>query len=247
MFHPAASLHPRKRPQELLDESLGLLLGCAFTLGLFSTIAHFDKPGATHPDAEIQEVRQVSLPLEPPPPPPVLTPPVETVAADVALSGIEIGESDSAIKIAVVPPDLEAIIPNTAYVPARTPLTTLHNELRPATEVDLDVRRVYQESEVDQRPRAIIRTAPVISAEIQGGAAALRVGLLLLINEKGKVVDARVLQSSGKPAFDDIVARCVKNEWLFSPAVRRGKKVRVLAEQGFRVNFGNGGSPFSLD
>ena len=76
--------------------------------------------------------------------------------------------------------------------------------------------------------------------------AAMRGGLLL-IDVRGRVESARVLQSSGNARFDEIVARTVKDEWLFSPGVRRGKKVRVLAEQGFRITFPGGGSPFSLE
>lgn len=247
MTHPAASVHPHRLPQRMQEEGLGLLLGGAFSFGLFFAVARFESLEAVPPADEIEEIRRVSLPLEPPPPPPTVTQPIEAPAADLPISGIEIGASDSPIKIAVVPPDLAAVTPTTPYVPARAQLATLHAELRPTLNIDADVARVYQESEVDQKPRALVRTAPPIPADVHGSASSLRVVLLLLIDQKGKVTNARVLRSSGKPAFDDLVARCVTNEWLFSPALRRGKKVKVLAEQGFRVNFGGGGSPFGLD
>jgi hypothetical protein len=52
-----------------------------------------------------------------------------------------------------------------------------------------------------------------------------------------------VVESSGNAKFDEIFARTVRDQWLFSPAIRRGKKVKCLAQQWFRVNF-TSGSPF---
>jgi TonB family C-terminal domain len=247
MAEPASNLRLDTEPQGWLEGAVALLLGTAFTGALIFTLARIAASAPPQPAVEIEEIRRVTLPLDPPPPAPPLPQPVEP-ATDLPFSGLEIGASDSPVRIAVIPPDLETVVPTAAYVPARVELGTLHTELRPRIDIDANVRRVYQESEVDQKPRALIRTAPTIPAAVQGGAASLRVSLVLLIDEKGKVNHARVLESSGRPAFDEIVARCIVNEWRFTPAVRRGKNVKVLAAQGFRVNFGGGGgTPFSLD
>jgi TonB family protein len=93
----------------------------------------------------------------------------------------------------------------------------------------------------------LVRTVPPIPDDVRGGAATLRVKLLLLVSRDGKAESARVLESSGNPAFDAIVARTMQNEWMFSPAIRRGKKVRVLAQQAFRVTFSGGTSPFDVN
>ena len=228
------------------EEAVGLLIGAGFTLALFLGMARFEYFSAAEPVAEIEDLRMAAVPLEPPPP----TPRTEEQLPEAVLpfTGIEVEASDSPVSIAVVPPDLEALIPATMSPPgARIQLSALHTELKPRMEVEFDARHVYQDTEVDQKPRALVRTVPPIPPDVQGNAPTLRVGLLLLIGQNGRPESARVLESSGNPRFDAIVCNTVRDEWLFSPAIRRGKKVRVMAQQAFRINFTGGTSPFSLD
>jgi TonB family protein len=157
-----------------------------------------------------------------------------------------VAASDSSISIAVVPPDLETLIPTTSTPPkAMIQFGQLYTDLKPKIDVEAEVRQIYQESEVDQVPRALIRTAPSISRDVRGNAATLRAVLILLIDTKGRPENTRIVQSSGNAQFDEIIARTVKEKWLFSPAIRRGKKVKCLAQQAFRVNF-TAASPFEL-
>jgi hypothetical protein len=228
------------------EETASLLAGAAFTLGLLLAMANVGDLGATQPALEIEDLRIVSMPLEPPPPPPMLEEVRPVPEEMVPFTGIEIGASDSPVSIAVMPQDLEMFFPPTTQFGARIQAGVLHTEFRPKVEADFDANYVYQDTDVDQRPRAVVRTVPPIPPDVANSAPALRVVLLLLIGVNGKAESARVLESSGNAKFDSIVANTVQREWLFSPAIRRGKKVRVLAQQAFRVTYGGGGSPFDL-
>ena len=48
---------------------LCVVLGSAFTLGLFMGMAHFGRTVPASPPSEIEDLRVVALPFEPPPPP----------------------------------------------------------------------------------------------------------------------------------------------------------------------------------
>jgi hypothetical protein len=248
MSHLTSMAEVRGARQAAKEEAVALLIGAGFTFALFLGMAHFEDFGATTPIAEIEDMRMVALPLEPPPPPPRLEEQVKVSETVLPFSGLEVGASDSPVSIAVVPPDLELLIPSMTSPPrGRIQFGVLYTELKPKADIEVDIRHVYQDTEVDQRPRALVRTVPPIPAEVSGRASTLRVGLLLLIGQDGRPESARVVETSGNPRFDAIVAGTVQDEWLFSPAIRRGKKVRVLAQQAFRITFTSGGSPFSLD
>lgn len=226
------------------DEGLSWIAGLAVTLGLFLAMSTFERTGAPAP--VIEELRLVSLPVDlaPLPPRPAEPPPEEAEISP--LVGIEAGASDSSLHIRALPPDFESLLPRAPLPPRRLDaLGRLPAGLKPRAAVDVDVRRVYQQSEVDQLPKALVRAMPPVKKEHFGDAPSLRVVLLLTIDQQGRVENARVTTPSGSPVFDAIVLATVRKEWEFSPAIRRGKAVRCLAEQPFRINL-PGGSPFSL-
>lgn len=227
------------------DEIAGWMGGLAFTFLLFFGMAKFEHTGAGAEAPAIEDLRAVSIPLEPPPPPPPRL--AEPAPPEVTpLTGIELGASDSPVRIAVVPPDLETFVQAPTLPPrAVMPVTHFHTEFKPRIDVESDVRHVYQESEVDKVPVALVRVAPPVPNRLFGDARSLRVVLLLLIEPNGRISSARISQSSGQPEFDAIVAQTVRESWEFTPAIRKGKRVRCLAAQPFRVNLGSG-SPYEL-
>lgn len=245
-MHPVTHLETAERLQGGRDELAGWIGGLAFTFLLFFGMAHVEHAGADPMPAAIEDLRMVSVPLEPPPPPPVHV--AEPAPAGIPpLTGIELGASDSTVRLAVVPPDLERLVPAPALPPrAAVPFARFHTEFKPRIDIEADVRHVYQESEVDKVPVALVRVAPPVANRLFGDARSLRVVLLLLIEPTGRVSSARVAQSSGQPEFDAIVARTVKESWEFTPAIKRGKRVRCLAAQPFRVNLAGGSSPYEL-
>jgi len=59
----------------------------------------------------------------------------------------------------------------------------------------------------------------------------LKVTLLLVIDADGAVTSIRVLKPSGNAQFDSIVLDCVRDEWVFTPAIRKGRKVKCMVQQ----------------
>ncbi len=248
-MNPVSSMADvRGTKQAAGEEAVGMLFGGGFTLALFLGMAHFEKFGSTEPVSPIDEVRMVAMPLEMPPPPPKSEVPVEASDVVLPLSGLDLNASDSPVSISVVPPDLESLIPTTTSPPrARIAFGVLYADLKPKVNIDADLSHVFQTSEVDKKPYALVRVVPPTTFDVVGDASTLRVVLLVVINQNGKAESTRVMESSGNPQFDAIVASTVKDEWLFSPGIRHGKKVRVLTQQALRFVFKNSGPLNSLD
>lgn len=236
------------RRQRVIDEVLSLTGGIGFTLGLVVAMTHFDQRKPEAPPPEFEELRAVAIPMDTPPPPPPNTAYTEPVDVGTPLAGIEMAASDSPVKIAVVPPDLDSLLPQTNSAPAAFIQTSqLYTSFKPRSLVVEDFQRVYQKSEVDQAPRSSFRAIPRVPAAVRGDAEELRVVLLLVIDTDGTVSSARVLKSSGNAQFDEIIVGDTKEEWTFTPAIKKGKKVKCMTEQTVTVRWsGSGGSPFSL-
>jgi TonB family protein len=217
--------------------------GLVFTFALFFALAHVEDIGGTGATIDIEDMPVVAIPLEPPPP--KAAEPAQPAPALMPLVGIEAEASDSPVSINVVPQDLTVLIPNAQIRPKATISLGVPSEIRPDADVGGDVHRVYQEFDVDQRPLAVVRVAPDVPDEMFGGASVLHVRLIVLIDTDGRASSVHVSKSSGNAAFDDLVSQTVREKWLFSPAVRRGKKVRCLALQALRFNSSSGG-PFAV-
>jgi TonB family protein len=229
----------------LAEEAFCILIGSVLTFGLFFGIARFESVRPVAPPSDIEDLRVVSAIAEPPPPKPdPRTDPDDSVAA---LTGIEIAASDSAVKLAVVPPDLDKIIPSPELPPrAAIQFNQLLTDLRPKAGISSDFQHIYQQNEVDQVPTALVKTIARVSKRARDDAEQLRVTLVLIIDTVGAVQSVRVLRSSGNLKFDNIVLECVRDEWEFSPAVRKGKKVRCMVQQLVWYKWSEGGSPFTL-
>jgi len=223
-------------------ETLSLALGLGVTFALFLAVARFGATEAPPEEADIAELRAMSMPLEAPPPRPVETPPVPIAASPLA--GLEISASDSPVRIAVVPPDLSALMPTTTTAPAaRIEPAQLYTEFKPRTEIGADFSRIFQQHEVDQRPAVVSRPKPYIPPVVRGNASTLRISVLILIDTRGAVASVRTLQGSGNEHFDKIILHDISHSWVFSPAMKKGRKVRCLVQQNVRIVWA-GGSPF---
>lgn len=224
-------------------EVLGALLGAGFTLGLFLAIAHFEAEPADSDGLDLMELRSMAVPLEAPPPRPTETPVLTEGGSPLA--GLEIAPTASDVKIAVVPPDLDKFMPVPNAAPAANiQPAQLYTEFKPRMEISGDFSRVFQTHEVDQRPSVLARPTPFIPPAVRGNAESLRVTVLILIDTRGAVGSVRILNPSGNDAFDAIIVRDIRESWVFSAAVRKGRKVRCLLQQSVRVNWDGKRSPF---
>jgi TonB family protein len=232
-----------RRAGLLADEAFYLSLGAGLTFVLFMGVAHFEMVRPAEMPTEIEDLRAVTAVSEPPPPKPQdRSEPVDVVP----LTGIDIGASDSPVKLAVVPPDLSKLMPPADLPPRATiQFGQLMSDLRPKTGNAGEFQHIYQQSEVDQPPLAVVKTIARVSSRVREDVESLRVTLLLVIDTEGAVTSIRVMRPSGNAKFDAIVLACVRDEWQFSPAVRKGKKVRCMVQQLVWYKWTNG-SPFTI-
>jgi TonB family protein len=234
----------RSRAGQLADEALYVSLGAGLTFVLFMGIAHFEMVKTAEVPTEIEDLRAVSAVSEPPPPRPEDH--SEPIEATVPLTGIDIGASDSPVKLAVVPPDLSKLMPPADLPPRATiQFGQLMSDLSPKTGSTGEFQHIYQQSEVDQPPLAVVKTIARVPSVIRDNAESLRVTLLLVIDTEGAVTSIRVMRPSGNAKFDGIVLECVRDEWQFSPAIRKGKKVRCMVQQLVWYKW-TSGSPFTI-
>jgi len=215
---------------------LSLGLGAAFTLALFLGMAYFGKITPTAPTASIEDLRAVSLPFEPPPPSRATPAEAESSAEITTVTGFDLSPSDSPVKIAVSPPNLDDLAPRSQVAPpAVIQIGRLHGEFKPTLGVAADLQHVYQRGEVDTPPTVLFRAIPAIQRRLFQNATVLRLTLLFVVETSGAITNVRISKSSGIPDVDTIVADTVQNDWGFSPAIKKGRKVRCLLEQPFRI------------
>ena len=225
------------------DAVLGVGIGLAFTFALFLAIASFEETGEVEPIAEIEELRAMSIPLDAPPAKPVERP--QEAAAPVPLMGIEVAAADSPVKITVAPADLTQLIPDVQIAPSAVIQTAqFHRDLKPQIDSGFgDSQRVYRQHEVDERPKVLSRPNPHVPRPVRGKATTLRITLLIVVDAKGSVDSIRVLDASGNDGFDEIIIQDVKEMWVFTPATKKGRKVKCMLQQSVKVTW-EAGSPF---
>ena len=241
MAHASLVLRRKVGSADLPQNALSLLLGTGFTLCLFLGIARYLKtePEAMPPD--IEELHAISLPIQPPPPPRMVDAP-ETAQAvpELVALGFEAAASESPVKIAASPPTFDIALPIAQNPPrAAIRIARLEGSFKPQMEMAVGRDHVYQTSEVDQRPVVLYRAEPKIPNYVREDASMLRVVLLFVVDTKGAVGKVRILQSSGNPQFDSIVSASIR-DWTFSPAIKKGKPVKCLIQQGVNVKWSSG-------
>ena len=225
---------PTSRLANLTDEAFSLFVGTALTFALFLAMSQIKHGDAAAPAVAFDDFRAIALPPEPPPPTPEVKPEVEPASAN--LTGLDVAASESPVRIMVTVPILEA-----PPVPLAPPAVIRNapslTELRPKMDLATDFQRVFQVTEVDQRPSVLVNTVPFIPAWVRERAQLLRVVLLMVVDAEGKASGVRILTSSGNVAFDQMIARCVQDEWVFSPAVRKGRRVKCLVQKSITIKW----------
>ena len=246
-MHPEASAANRDalpvelpRTPWLAEEVVSLFAGIAFTFAIFFAMAHLESVESVSAPPELLDLREMSVPFEAPPPKPSEIAEA-TEAVTLPLTGIEIGASESPVKIAVVSPDLASLFPETQLAPpALMKIGRLDLTSKPRMDVSSDIQHVYQTSEVDQIPTVLDRSDPNVPAHIRKGATLLRVTLIVLIDMNGTPKSVRLLKSSGNSGFDGIVMESLKQTWVFSPAMKNRKRVNCLIQQVVAVRWSTG-------
>jgi TonB family protein len=205
---------------------------CAATI--FSVLALSRAPRGEAAPLDVYAARAVSMPIETPPPDPTESAEPVSVAGPIRL---EIAASNSTIRIQV--PDVPVLVVNPAP-PAARPAVIARFDIaksaaRPHIETaETDSRRVFDHSDVDQQPMALQRVQPRITYNEASLVDTPRTTMLLIVNTDGSVGDVRILHTSHDERFDARMIDAIR-EWRFSPAMRKGRKVRCWVQQSISV------------
>lgn len=229
--------------ESAVDTAVSVFAGLLATAGLFAALsfAQTRHVASAPPAAPPEELRAFTLPPEPPPAPPSSTSGEtgEPVTLMPLATGLAENPSDSSLKVGVSPLQFD-LTSLPATVPEEISIARSYPTVRPNTEVALSESHIYRQIDVDQRPQAIKRSLQFIPHSLRVNLYQIRVVLVILMEKNGKASSVRIAKSCGTPALDDIVVRSVREDWEFSPALKRGKPVRCLVQQAFLIKFDSG-------
>jgi TonB family protein len=160
---------------------------------------------------------------------------VATELSDAVPLGLKEEPSSSPVKIAPSPPALDTLLPisRTPSLIASAAIGTTTGP-KPTMNLTQEVDHVFQRSEVDQLPFVVSRPDPDVRVSTLGESGKRSVVLLFIVGMRGEVGKVRIVQSSDNSEFDEIIAGYVA-QWVFSPAIRKGKPVRCMIQQRITV------------
>lgn len=196
---------------------LWVILGAgALTLAFFIVLPLMQTISDRNPDDLI--VREVDLAVPPPPAPPVEQEPEP-----------EPEPEDTPPQLAEAPAPLDLDMLSLAMEP------TLGDGWMGSADISVNLSRVvaaegggdadavFSAFDLDQKPRAVYQPSPLITGEMRRKAPGT-VYILFTVDERGRVVEPRVQQSTD-PVFEKSALSAVK-QWQFEPGKRGGKSVR---------------------
>jgi protein TonB len=99
-----------------------------------------------------------------------------------------------------------------------------------------DIDRIFSLAELDQRPRVIFQRMPSYPQELRRSRRNGTVYIVFLVNQQGRVVNAKVEKSSD-PAFEQPALEAVR-QWKFEPGTRNGEKVQFKMRVPITFNAG---------
>lgn len=195
--------------------AIGIVLAVAITLGLFMILPLMQQIGKA--PADLVAVREITVAeLEAPPEIEEEEPPEEE-------------------------PEEEVEQPELIDEPLQLDLNQLELALNPQIgggilnpEIGINLNNVIDQGggldelvdldSVDEKPRPQVTVQPQYNDAMRRvlKQTTVRIVVRVLIDERGRVTDARIHQ--GNPAFDQAVLRAIK-QWRFEPAKRKGKPV----------------------
>ena len=226
-------MHPR------LLNAISLVAGTGISLGIFLSIARFLSVQEKMAPPVQDDLETVALAMPPPPPPP--KPEDKPVVVEDQHEAIALGfqeePSSSPVKIAPSPPSYDLLLPM-SQLPTRIigGGIGLDPSFKPKIDVTFDSDHVYQKSDVDKIPVVISRKNPRVPRNVREDAERLSVVVLYIVDPHGVGGNVRILRSSDNPRFDAIIADWI-SEWVFSPAIKKGKPVRCMIQQVLTVQW----------
>jgi len=243
-MHPAAatSLDSRLQVRSTAPawRAFNLAAGVAASSVIFFGIAHSRRLGLERPAPPMDDILSIALPSTPPPPPPTEQRYQESGPAPNAIA-LETSPANSSVRIEAVPvvldPSTAPVIRAVAVIPTDFSPHVLRNDL------DMDSSHIWETTQVDQKPVVLWRKVPDIPGSLYRSIKDPRITLIFVVNTDGSVENLHV-ERPVETTFDELVTDAVK-QWQFTPAIKKGRKVRCWLQQEIYVKSAQG-NPFEL-
>lgn len=234
---------PRRDRTVAVDLAMSLLLGLSATALIFTGIALFQGPRLAQSADDWDDLGSAVLPLDLPPPP---TSAARSDEPDLGIptNALEPAPAKSEVSVAPSPALPELVAPaELAPRPAAAIALHLPGSFRPKGQMSLGNEHVFQRFEVDQVGQVLYENSPHVSRSEMGNATVLRLTLIWIVEPDGSVSNVRVGTSSGNEKVDELMADMIRQA-VFSPAMKNGRKVRMMTSQQITVRWsGEAGLP----
>lgn len=209
---------------------LRLPLAVAFSVGITAVIfgvlpfSHMiAKPGR---NLELRKASTADLPpppdVEPPPPP------IEPDEPPPAPPEPQLAETPMPVSLSA---DLDVAVGSGGALAG-------FGEVRALAAAEAEQPDAFDVTELEKRPEAVSQVAPAYPPELRKARIEGTVTLMFVLNEEGRVEEARV-ENSSRPEFEKPALDAIR-KWRFQPGMKEGQPVRtfIRVPMRFRVSSG---------
>jgi protein TonB len=208
---------------------------------IFLGIAHSRRLGLDKPAPAMDDILSISLPSTPPPPPPTEQRYEESGPAPNSVQ-LDTSPSNSSVRVEAVPVVVDPVAAPVIRAVAVIPTDFSPHLLR--SDLEFDSSHIWETTQVDQKPVVLWRKVPDIPGSLYRSIKDPRITLLFVVNADGTVENLHV-EHPVEPTFDRLVTDAIK-EWQFSPAIKKGRKVRCWLQQEIYVKSAQS-NPFEVN
>jgi TonB family protein len=244
-MHPATAITLDSRIQfratTPLWRAFAFAMGAAASSVIFLGIAHSRRLGLDRPAPPMDDIMSIALPSAPPPPPPPPEQRYEDGGPAPNAIQLDASPSNSPIRVEAVPVVLDTVAAPVIRAVAVIPTDFAPHVLR--SDLEFDSSHIWETTQVDQRPVLVWRKELHVPPTLWASIADPRITFIWVVNTDGTVENVHI-EHPVEPEFDALVLDVVKSA-QFTPALRKGRKVRCWLQQQFIVK-GPHSNPFDL-
>ena len=117
---------------------------------------------------------------------------------------------------------------------AGTKFVTIPSNVRIGGTGGRGIKDIFNLADLDRAPSAVFQPPPNIPPSLRQAGGNVKLIIEFIVNNKGEVVDARVLETTDRQYDDVAIASVLK--WRFKPGMKRGRPVAVRIHQPFLIS-----------
>lgn len=117
-----------------------------------------------------------------------------------------------------------------------TKLISIPGNIRIGGAGGTSIKEIFNLADLDRAPVPIFQPPPNIPSNLKTEGSEVKLVVEFIVNNKGEVVDARILDSSD-PRYDNLTMTTVM-KWKFKPGYKKGRPVASRIHQPFIITIG---------